>query len=209
MSRRASTKKRTRGTVTCPPARAMPTTLQGVVSAYIRDYRDPCADELNWFAERSNLKEAIWAAAMALRPDGKRLDHQRRIPSTVLRAAATALLHRHQALARSQSFADLFAIVENATTGARGFGELGVYDTALRIGAYLRLEPEVVYLHAGTRVGARAFGVPAGQPAISPSALPSTFSRLSPREIEDCLCIFKDDIARLREPALGRSRPDA
>jgi hypothetical protein len=34
-----------------------------------------------------------------------------------------------------------------------------VYDIAHRIGAYLRREPEAVYLHAGTREGARALNL--------------------------------------------------
>ena len=38
-------------------------------------------------------------------------------------------------------------------------GELTVYDVAHRIGAYLQLEPDVVYLHRGTRIGARYLGL--------------------------------------------------
>jgi hypothetical protein len=34
-----------------------------------------------------------------------------------------------------------------------------MYDTALRIGAKLKLFPTKVYLHAGTRLGARALGL--------------------------------------------------
>ena len=35
-------------------------------------------------------------------------------------------------------------------------GDLTVYDISTRIGAFLKLEPNRIYLHAGTRIGARA-----------------------------------------------------
>ena len=38
----------------------------------------------------------------------------------------------------------------------KGFGELSIYDTAVRIGAHLRIEPDKVYLHAGAREGIKA-----------------------------------------------------
>jgi len=172
-----------------------------VIAAYIRDYRRHCSDELTWFAGQPSLKDAVWGAAMALRPDGKRLDHQRRIPASVLRTAAATLLHRAESIGASQSFAELFELVRAAVSGIRGFGELAIYDTALRIGAYLRLEPELIYLHAGTRTGARSLGILATQLAVPMQALPAVFSRLSPREIEDCLCIFKREIAGLQRTA--------
>jgi len=36
-----------------------------------------------------------------------------------------------------------------------GVGELACYDAALRIGGNLNIFPEKIYLHAGTRTGAR------------------------------------------------------
>jgi hypothetical protein len=38
----------------------------------------------------------------------------------------------------------------------KGFGELAVYDCSLRVGSYLNLLPDKIYLHAGTRKGAEA-----------------------------------------------------
>jgi hypothetical protein len=79
----------------------------------------------------------------------------------------------------------------------RGIGALAIYDIATRIGGYLRLEPEVVYLYAGTSKGARALGLD-GAKTLDPKALPAAFRVLRPREIEDCLCIYAGDLARLR-----------
>ena len=79
--------------------------------------------------------------------------------------------------------------------GIHGIGELAVYDIACRIGAFLGLSPERVYLHAGTREGARALGLRGA--SVRKMDLPRAFGRLSPGEIEDCLCIYNADIRRL------------
>lgn len=62
-----------------------------------------------------------------------------------------------------------------------------MYDVAHRIVAYLGLEPEHVYLHRGTRVGARALGLGRGRQWIDLAELPDEFGRLTLAETEDCL----------------------
>ncbi|HEX5725574.1 MAG TPA: hypothetical protein VFX98_08920, partial [Longimicrobiaceae bacterium] len=78
---------------------------------------------------------------------------------------------------------------------------LTTYDVASRIGAHLKLEPERVFLHAGAAEGARTLGTDPRRETLAPDELPTPFSRLLPREIEDCLCIFKEEIASLAQPA--------
>jgi hypothetical protein len=56
------------------------------------------------------------------------------------------------------SFDELFQMVDNAIGGIHGIGPLTVYDTACRIGEYLNLKPEKIYLHAGTRAAKYAPG---------------------------------------------------
>ena len=48
-----------------------------------------------------------------------------------------------------------------------------MYDIAHRIGAYFGKLPENVYLHAGTRIGARAFNIKGD--SIDPRTLPKSF----------------------------------
>jgi hypothetical protein len=82
-------------------------------------------------------------------------------------------------------------------------GPLAVYDITQRIGRYLGLEPEDVYLHRGTREGARALGL-CGE-TVKKDQFPAAFQRLSAAEIEDCLCIFKDELKRVSQvPSFGR-----
>lgn len=70
-----------------------------------------------------------------------------------------------------------------------------VYDTALRIGAKLDLEPEVVYLHRGTRSGMGALGLNISRPFIELHELPRELRSLRPHEIEDCVCIYKSELS--------------
>jgi hypothetical protein len=64
---------------------------------------------------------------------------------------------------------------------------------ALRIGARFGLEPKRVYVHAGTRDG--ALGLDADRRTIEMAELPAPIRRLTAREAEDLLCIYK---SRLR-----------
>jgi len=93
------------------------------------------------------------------------------------------------------TFEDLHDAIRGAIGSIRGIGDLTVYDTAVRIGAHLGLEPQMVYLHAGTKAGARAMGLAGQGGRLAMSTLPAAFRQLSAREVEDCLCIYKDALA--------------
>src|SRR6185503_10831870 len=86
-----------------------------------------------------------------------------------------------------------FDALYDVTWSARppGVGPLTVYDTAVRIGNFLHLQPKTVYLHAGARDGARALGPDLYARTLAKDALPIEMQCLTPDEIEDCLCIFK------------------
>lgn len=172
--------------------------LKSIVDNYVECKRARAAEELRAFEKMPNLYRAIKQAALARKPDNGKFDHQRRIPRAVLRAWKDALLRRTSSMRSCRAFEALIAILEVESDGIFGIGELTVYDTALRIGAYRRLEPKEVFLHAGTRKGARALGMDGSRASLLPGELPKAFRRLKPREIEDCLCIYKDYLKRER-----------
>ena len=62
------------------------------------------------------------------------------------------LLARKDLMMSVKRFNDLYAIVKEASI--KGIGELCIYDTTERIGTFLGVLPDEVYLHRGTRVGA-------------------------------------------------------
>jgi hypothetical protein len=176
------------------------------VRDYITRFRGRKRREERWFAIQGSLEDAIERAAMAVSPAGKRLSHQRRIPKAVLRAWTGALLKRRADIRHAKTFGELHDILSEVGAELHGIGRLTVYDTSTRIGAFLKLEADRVYLHAGTRDGARALGL-IQRDSLLPSDLPKAFRRLSSGEIEDCLCIYKREIATIARGSRPTSGP--
>lgn len=166
--------------------------IKDIVAHYIQHRRKRAADEYLWFANQRTLKEAVSCAALALSEAGKRLSHQRRIPQSVLDESQRLLLASLPRIAKAKSFEDMHQIVKSIIQPISGIGALAVYDTALRIGAKLKLEPNVVFIQAGARTGAQRLGLSVSQESIAVTAFPGAFQKLRPREIEDALCIYKD-----------------
>ncbi len=167
-------------------------TLDDIVSDYIGEYRENARKEMRYFEIQRSPSEAIRKAALCELPSGKRHPHQRRIPRALLEQAEAQLQRIGRRLARASGFAQLHQAVEDEIGSLKGIGTLTVYDIAHRIGAHFGKAPKRVYLHSGTRIGARTFGI--NGDSFDPKLLPKPFSRLAPSEIEDCLCIYKDEL---------------
>jgi hypothetical protein len=175
-------------------------TFGEIVSDYIREYRDDARAEMRFFEIQCSPSAAIRKAALCELPSRKRHPHQRRIPKTVLEQAEVRLQAIGRKLANAGDFAALHGLVEGEIGSIKGIGALTAYDIAHRIGAHFGKAPRLVYLHAGTRTGARVFNISGD--SFDPRILPKAFSRLAPSEIEDCLCIYKDE---LRDGAHSRT----
>ena len=168
--------------------------LRKVVAQYIKEHREKAACELCHYAIQRNLADAVKKAALCVRPNGKRHGHQRRLTEYCLTQANARLQKRLNALGRATTFERLHDLVEAEIKPLRGIGDLTVYDVAHRIGAFRRLEPRIVYLHAGTLAGARALGIRCRSRKLDMKQLPREFHVLRPYEAEDCLCIYKGRI---------------
>jgi hypothetical protein len=170
--------------------------LGHIVSEYVTNNRARCNDELGWFRRQRSLSSAIRFAGLAM-VHNKKHPHQHRLSRTALHTACNVLLGHEREIRRCESFDELHALLNTLLQGTEGVGELYIYDTASRIGARLDLWPTKVYLHAGTREGARALGFD-GRPSIEVADLRKELRRLKPYEIEDFLCICKDELLSLR-----------
>ena len=170
-----------------------PRNLAALVRVYERRFRPKSRAELATFCKEPNLEAAIRRAGLAQNPCGKRYSHQRRLTRALLRAASNVLARSN--IARAADFDSLYALVDEVIGSMKGIGHLMVYDTALRIGAKLGLSPKHVYLHRGTRAGARALGLDWRRPHLEVEEVPEELQRLEPREIEDFLCIFHRELA--------------
>lgn len=162
-------------------------THEEIVAAYIRDCRAAARAEMDYFGRASSLPDAIRRATEKHSP------HQYLIQLDVLERAARQLQSASTTIRAAPNFTKLHSAIERLIGGMRGIVELCVYDIAHRIGAFRRLKPTLVYLHRGTRDGARILGFKGK--TLDPKQLPAAFSPLTPAEIEDCLCIYKDALA--------------
>ena len=173
--------------------------LAQLVEEYIREYRPGEDLEFRAYEVCESLREAIERAAMSL-TSGIRHPHQRRgFKLSTLEAARDALLKRESEVASVSTFAELHNLIAE-TIGPNRTRALYVYDVATRIGAKQNLWPQDVYLHAGTREGAKKLGFNVrGQRTLKISDLRSKIGteidRLQPYELEDFICIFADRIS--------------
>ncbi len=164
------------------------------LSEIVHKYRqsNPRHDELKFFRELPNLEAAIHHAAFA-DIHGTRHPHQHRLTKKALTEAKQNLIKNYITISQAKDFDSLFQYVKRSCCEITGIGELYVYDTSLRIGAKLNLMPAKVYLHRGTRVGARVLGLGSKVEALEISQMPPELRKLEAYEIEDFLCfLYKD-----------------
>jgi hypothetical protein len=140
---------------------------------------------------------------------GKRHPHQRRLSASALEAGTAALHLISDQVREVPDFHRLWCLVQETFKPIHGLGELAVYDAAERLRYRLDLESRhIIYLHAGARAGARrllggrlerdhAWG-------IQRYGLPDGIHHLCTHEIEDILCIYKDEL--LLTPEQFRAR---
>jgi hypothetical protein len=169
---------------------------KSIIRTYIKQFRPLTQMEFDWFRSQPTLRDAIENAALAKDQCGKKYSHQWRIPRAVLEKAKTILASQEQGINQVASFDDLYSLINTLLESLDGIGELYVYDTALRMGAYLGHFPKKVYLHAGTRQGAIALGF-GRKNALEMFELPDAFQQLEPFEVEDILCIFKNKLSKV------------
>lgn len=125
--------------------------------------------------------------------------NERGIKPDVLKEMKTRILKRIGDLVKAKTFDELMSIIESEKVP--GFGELAIYDTTMRIASFLKLEPDKVYLHAGTREGMKKLEerglVPPGsskRKAVPVEHLPEPLKKLRPAETEHLLCWGKGQL---------------
>ncbi|WP_019988325.1 hypothetical protein [Rudanella lutea] len=171
---------------------------------------------LNFYKELPNLTEVIVFAA-----DGTfkitnrgmayfiRHGHQdvftdkegntRGVSKEITKLVRNNLLTRFNDLENATTFDQIMKIVTECKV--RGFGELSIYDTSLRIAAYKNIEPDKVFLCAGTRAGSEILEMKgfvkegtSKKRFVSDEELPLEFrtqSGLSKKEIHNIACLYK------------------
>jgi hypothetical protein len=193
-----------------PVGTSLPNTLAGLVACYLKMQNDrsgesgnPLRSLLEGYRELGDFKKAVDHAIDAkelvgksydqlAKFSGKRHGHQRRIEKNAITVVQQVLIPKK--LKGMKSFEELHAHMTATCSGIKGIGQLYIYDAALRIGAALGLSPELVHLHAGTKMGFRALGLNAKNLSLPVKVFPKPIQKLKPHEIEDFLCIFKEEL---------------
>lgn len=184
--------------------------LDCLVDSYVETRRTRADSEHEGFRSM-DLKSAVTMAALGLRSDGRKHEHLRRISQTALEECCARLVSRLEVIARFETFDQLLSFIESAVgrphldeDRVHGVNEMYYYDAACAIADQLELEIDAVYLHRGTREGAINLGLDGNLRALKVSTLPGPLQRLAPSEIEDFLCLYKDEMHRFRllEPAI-------
>ena len=163
--------------------------LTYLVSDYIARYKLHADKETQFYQRFLTLEDCICHAALARNSNGKRHSHQRRLSESVLREVSLILKVRVSEIVAVADFDELIEIVSDSAVW--GFGELAIYDTSDRIGAWLGVHPDKVHLHTGTRIGARALGLQFRQKCFDMASLPTPLQALQASDIENFLCIYK------------------
>jgi hypothetical protein len=169
-------------------------TLKDLIDEYCLHERE--TEETTAFTSMPSIEYAIERAGMAENDEGKRYSHQYRLKRTNMANATAILRHRAADLRLCESFDELHDMVRTITDSVSGLGPLYTYDTARRLGAKLGIEPKRVYLHAGTRAGAKALGLDYRRPYLPVTDFPEPLRTLSADMIESFLCIYKDKLAK-------------
>jgi len=180
------------------------TSLAAIVRDYLIRFQPEHEQELTWFRNQASLEDALRLASRAEDGQGHRYKHQRRIRSRAIMDASRALTDAHDDLRKCTLFHQLWSLVGSSLAAIKGVRELYVYDCALRLGAHLGLQPEKVYLHAGTRVGAKNLGLLSRKNArkqwLEPTELPPALRKLPASDVENLLCIYQTELAQLKRP---------
>ncbi|MDH5916633.1 MULTISPECIES: hypothetical protein [Vibrio] len=126
----------------------------------------------------------------------------RGVNNTILSSMAVKLRSKSSQLKKAKSFDDVYSIVK--ATKVSGFGELSIYDAAVRISAYLGFKPTKVFLHAGTRIGASYLEDKELLPEDSSLEetleifdFPKPIQKLNAIQLENFLCSFKSDLKKI------------
>jgi hypothetical protein len=149
---------------------------------------------LTYCKNQNNLSDAIYFAAISENHLGKRHSHQYRLKKMDMLIFAEKLKSHEIQIKNAETFDVLFKLIQNIGFKLNGIGEMLIYDAAERIGLFLNLFPDKIYLHAGTRIGAEKMLGKINSNTISKAKLPEPFksSNLSCTEIEDILCMYKN-----------------
>ncbi len=165
--------------------------LKEIVDAYIEDYKDNVDYEIKEI-KKANFEEVLKKVGRGKFLDGGHLDHLKRLTEEALRNALLILISFRKQIKSCKNFHEIFELIhEEIEREVYGIGEMYTYDISFYLSINLGFKPKYVYLHKGTRIGARKLGLDVKRDYISKNEFPQEFQNLEIYDIENLLCIYK------------------
>lgn len=145
---------------------------------------------VEYTAQARSWVQAVNRATASRDASGKMHNHQSRVPDLFRKRYAATIL-RIKAN-KAETFDELHDLCEGAAF--HGIGPVTIYDVSTRLAAFLKLEIESLYLHAGVRVGwtlLHGRRMPEAT-RIPRRDLPAELRRIPADECEDMLCAYRE-----------------
>ncbi len=146
---------------------------------------------ISFCLKQKSLADAIKIAVLSRDIENKKHKHQYRIENTQLLMFLEKISSFEDKIHVVKNFDELYNLIVKEKI--IGIGPLALYDIALRIGYYIEVKPDVIYLHAGAKTGAiNFFGRKIKTDYLTKDeflAKSDDFKNFSCEEIEAFLCI--------------------
>ena len=100
-----------------------------------------------------------------------------------------------------KDFHSLFVFIREVATNIEGIGPLSVYDTALRLGSHLKLNPDKIYIHSGTKTGYKALiDERCNVEFVERNSFRPVpyLNEFDSKYLEDILCIYKKTFKKMK-----------
>ncbi|WP_030006466.1 hypothetical protein [Picosynechococcus sp. NKBG042902] len=167
--------------------------LQLLTDEYIQKWGNYYKLESKWWGDKElTWKKAIERAWKSRLSNEKMHSHQCRVAHKLPEGLRIALADKTQP-EDFKDFQSVYDWVQSIVIRVKGLANTTAYDVAQRLGAWLGLEPTVVYLHAGTADGAKKFGIKGHSAPLS--LFPKEIQLLGATHAENFLCIYKNKIS--------------
>ena len=167
-------------------------TLADMVDEYLEEYGNSYDWEDKWWGDKNlTWSEAIERAWRSLMENGKMHGHQRRVAHKLDEGLRISKRDNHQPHNFSD-FESVYSWVKSVTDRVRGLGVTTAYDVARRLGAWLSMQPTMVYLHAGAAEGAKKLGIEGD--TVSLNDFPLEIQKLGATHAENFLCVYKNHL---------------
>jgi hypothetical protein len=187
------------------------------LGAIVRDFQWRYVDRkktdqvIAFCADAPDFPTAVQRAVEARDANGKHHNHQSKVDITARRKFGRKIIKRAEAGRLDLSEFDAFHDALNDIK-PYGIGPVTVYDTAIRIAAFLDISPRSVYMHAGVRQGFKALqdaewrrglsdeswhsiiaiNMSALDGKVPVSEFPHPLNGMAADDVEDILCTYRE-----------------